>query len=94
MLGGIPLFFNRKIATNGRFDALIVSAEIGYEKPSPEIFQAALSKLLCSKSFYWNINQTHCFQAVTSLTTKCFSDLEIQSSIFAGGLQVIVVSSN
>jgi hypothetical protein len=94
MLGRIPLFFNRNVATNGRFDALIVSAEIGYEKPSPEIFQAALSKLLCSKFFYWNIIQAHCSQAVTSLTTKCFSDLEIQSIIFAGGLQVIVDSSN
>jgi hypothetical protein len=30
-----------------RFDALIISAEIGYEKPSREIFEAALSMSLC-----------------------------------------------
>lgn len=27
-----------------RFDAVIVSSEIGYEKPAAEIFQAALGK--------------------------------------------------
>ena len=30
-----------------RFDALIISAEIGHEKPSREIFDAALSMFLC-----------------------------------------------
>lgn len=30
-----------------RFDALIISAEIGYEKPSREIFEAALSMSIC-----------------------------------------------
>jgi len=33
-------------ACNVRFDALIISAEIGYEKPSREIFEAALSMFL------------------------------------------------
>lgn len=27
-----------------RFDAIVVSSEVGYEKPSPEIFKIALGK--------------------------------------------------
>lgn len=28
-----------------RFDAIIISSEVGYEKPAPEIFQTALGMI-------------------------------------------------
>ncbi len=33
-----------KLLWKARFDAVIISAEVGYEKPAQEIFEAALSK--------------------------------------------------
>lgn len=33
-----------------RFDAIIVSAEVGYEKPAPEIFKIALGSVKFSFS--------------------------------------------
>jgi beta-phosphoglucomutase-like phosphatase (HAD superfamily) len=35
-----------------RFDAIVVSSEVGYEKPSPEIFKIALGiklNLICER---------------------------------------------
>lgn len=62
---------------NGRFDALIISAEIGYEKPSREIFKAALSMFLSLTSIDW-----YCFILADSLKV----DNEHEKLHFLGSL--------
>ena len=53
----LTLYNNVLQATDGilffRFNAIIVSCEVGYEKPSPEIFKTALSKGFYITSFHF-----------------------------------------
>src|SRR3989338_2764752 len=47
-------FLNKKMSIFGEFDSLILSYEVGFRKPAPEIYRTALetAKLLPSEVFY------------------------------------------
>ena len=39
-----------------RFDAVIISSEVGYEKPDPKIFKAALGKVYSEHIFFLQLH--------------------------------------
>ena len=53
-----------------RFHAIIVSCEVGYEKPSPEIFKTALSKDFYITSHFFTVFAISAYYNFTSLLCK------------------------